>query len=102
MSYDLRIRKPGRKTEVIPTRKWPVVTQSQLRHASDLGKPAPDENPLVKHLTVGFVLTCNAINHLRKARKLADAKEDKELAKRCDEELRRLGEVRQQWPIELV
>ena len=92
----------GRATYEVPDRRWPVVTRTMLAKASELGEPGPDDNPLVKSLLSGYVYLCNVETNLKRALALAKTKADDKLAARIGNELERLEQVKEEWPLEIV
>lgn len=92
----------GRATYEVPERRWPVVTRTMLAKASELGAPAPDDNPLVKSLLSGYVYLCNVETNLKRALALAKTKDDDKLAARIGNELERLEQIKDEWPMTIV
>lgn len=91
--------KPGRTTFEIPAREWPVVTKTMLASGLD---PDPDANPLVHTAMNGYVWLCNVETSLKRLKTLATNSDDAKLLRRCEVQLERLVQLKEEWPLTVV
>lgn len=82
--------------------EWPVVTRSMLAKESELGEPGPDDNPLVTSLLRGYIYLANAERHLQRALVEARKRGDEKLVGRIGNEIERMRQVKEEWPLTIV
>lgn len=102
MIHPTQAHKRGRATFDVPDRRWPVVTATMVKMASDLSAPLEHENPLVKHLLTGYVYLASVELNLKRALTWAKLKEDERLICRLEAQLARAEQLKEEWPLEIV